>query len=77
MWGKDHYKTFDGDIYQFPGICEYNLASDCHSSFQDFSVHVQKEKGSTGKVTVSKVMVTIKDLPIQLTKQIITVAGEM
>lgn len=77
MWGKDHYKTFDGDIYQFPGICEYNLASDCHSSFQDFSVHVQKEKDNTGKVTVSKVMVTIKDLPIQLTKQIITVTGEM
>ncbi|XP_062402502.1 mucin-2-like [Sardina pilchardus] len=77
MWGEHHYKTFDGDVYQFPGMCDYNLASDCHSSFQDFSVHVKKNMDNKGKITVSQVMVTIKDLPIHLTKQMVMVGGEM
>ncbi|KAL2093190.1 hypothetical protein ACEWY4_010502 [Coilia grayii] len=77
MWGKDHFKTFDGDVYQFPGMCEYNLASDCHSSFQDFSVHVKKKVDDKEQVTVSQVMVTIKDLPILLTKEMISVGEEI
>ncbi|XP_076123315.1 uncharacterized protein muc2.1 [Alosa pseudoharengus] len=77
MWGGHHYKTFDGDVYQFPGMCEYNLASECHSSFHDFSVHVKKKMDDKGKITVSQVTVTIKDLPIHLTKQLIMVGGEI
>ncbi|KAG5273591.1 hypothetical protein AALO_G00153190 [Alosa alosa] len=77
MWGGHHYKTFDGDVYQFPGMCDYNLASECHSSFQDFSVHVKKKMDDKGKITVSQVTVTIKDLPIHLTKQLIMVGGEI
>ncbi|XP_042561395.1 mucin-2-like isoform X2 [Clupea harengus] len=77
MWGRDHFKTFDGDVYQFPGMCEYNLASDCHSSFQDFSIHIKKRVDDKGQITVSRIMVTIKELPIQLTKQLIMVGGEI
>ncbi|XP_073327912.1 mucin-2-like [Pagrus major] len=73
-WGREHFKTFDGDVYQFPGKCEYNLASDCHESFQEFSVHM-KRKEHDGNPTVSYVVVTINDLSFHLGKSLVTVNG--
>uniref|UniRef100_A0A673ZQW1 VWFD domain-containing protein n=1 Tax=Salmo trutta TaxID=8032 RepID=A0A673ZQW1_SALTR len=79
-WGREHFKTFDGDVYQFPGTCEYNLASDCHSeSYQEFSVHL-KRNGATeaeGNPTVKHVVVTINDLVLHLTKTQVAVNGEI
>ncbi|XP_068459808.1 mucin-2-like [Clinocottus analis] len=72
-WGREHFKTFDGDVYQFPGTCEYNLVSDCHDSYyQEFSVHM-KRVAKDGNPTVSHVVVTINDLLFHLTKDVITV----
>ncbi|TNN87029.1 Mucin-2 [Liparis tanakae] len=71
-WGREHFKTFDGDVYQFPGTCEYNLVSDCHESYKEFSVHM-KRKDSDGNPAVSHVVVTINDLLFYLTKDMITV----
>ncbi|XP_070763114.1 mucin-2-like, partial [Enoplosus armatus] len=71
-WGREHFKTFDGDVYQFPGMCEYNLASDCHDAYREFSVHI-KRKESDGNPTVSYVVVTINDLSFHLTKSLVAV----
>ncbi|XP_045897830.1 mucin-2-like, partial [Micropterus dolomieu] len=71
-WGREHFKTFDGDVYQFPGMCEYNLASDCHESYHEFSVHMKREEND-GNPTVSYVVVTINDLLFHLTKSQVTV----
>ncbi|XP_061891631.1 mucin-2-like [Entelurus aequoreus] len=71
-WGREHFKTFDGDVYQFSGPCEYNLASDCHMSIQEFSVHIRREQND-GNPTVRYVMVTINDLTFHLTKEVVTV----
>lgn len=27
LWGKDHFRTFDGTFFQFPGDCTYKLAA--------------------------------------------------
>ncbi|KAM9376054.1 mucin-2-like [Pholidichthys leucotaenia] len=75
-WGREHFKTFDGDVYQFPGMCEYNLVSDCHESYQEFSVHM-KRKENDGIPTVSYVTVTINDLMIHMSKGLINVNGEL
>ncbi|XP_072241241.1 mucin-2 [Leuresthes tenuis] len=72
MWGREHFKTFDGEVYQFPGMCEYNLVSDCHESYQEFSVHM-KRKENDGNSTVSYVGVTINDLSFHLSKSLVTV----
>uniref|UniRef100_A0A3Q3MT91 Mucin-2-like n=1 Tax=Labrus bergylta TaxID=56723 RepID=A0A3Q3MT91_9LABR len=61
-------------VYQFPGMCEYNLASDCHSPYQEFSVHM-KRKDNDGNPTVGYVVVTINDLSFHLTKTLVTVNG--
>ncbi|XP_071344358.1 mucin-2-like [Trachinotus anak] len=73
-WGSGHYKTFDGDVYEFPGMCEYNLASDCHETYREFSVHM-KRKEQDGSTIVSYMVVTINDLSFHLSKSLITVNG--
>ncbi|XP_036390592.1 mucin-2-like [Megalops cyprinoides] len=74
-WGKHHFKTFDGDVYQFPGMCEYNLASDCHQSYLEFSVHMKRAQVDSHPI-ISRVVVTIKDLVIVVTKNQVIVNGE-
>ncbi|XP_075883254.1 mucin-2-like [Nelusetta ayraudi] len=71
-WGSQHFKTFDGDVFQFPGMCEYNLVSDCRSAFQEFSVHMRR-KENHGSPTVSHVVVTINELSVHLSKTVVTV----
>ncbi|KAI4825293.1 hypothetical protein KUCAC02_020979 [Chaenocephalus aceratus] len=56
----------------FPGTCEYNLASDCHESYQEFSVHMRRTV-KDGNPTVSHVVVTINDLLFYLSKDMVTV----
>lgn len=73
-WGSQHFKTFDGDVFQFPGMCEYNLVSDCRSAFQEFSVHMRR-KENHGSPTVSHVVVTINELSVHLSKTVVTVDG--
>ncbi|KAG7245446.1 hypothetical protein INR49_010897 [Caranx melampygus] len=75
-WGRGHFKTFDGDVYQFPGMCEYNLASDCHETYQEFSVHLKRTE-KDGNPTVSYVVVIINDLSFHLSKNLVFVNDEL
>lgn len=65
---------FDGDMYQFPGLCEYNLVSDCHESFLEFAVHIKRTEND-GNPTISYMVVTINDLSLHFTKSLVTVNG--
>ncbi|KAM4723113.1 mucin-2-like [Rhinophrynus dorsalis] len=69
-WGHFHYKTFDGDFYQFPGLCTYNLASDYRN--HEFSVHI-KRSTDTGQPLIKKIIATIKDIVIQMNSSSILV----
>ncbi|XP_014915776.1 mucin-2-like [Poecilia latipinna] len=66
-WGRQHFKTFDGDVFQFPGLCEYNLVKDCRKSENKFSVHIRREEND-GNITISYVVVTISENTFTLTK---------
>ncbi|MEQ2279610.1 hypothetical protein AMECASPLE_011227 [Ameca splendens] len=74
-WGREHFKTFDGDVYQFPGMCEYNLVSDCHESYQGFSVHIKRTE-KDGNPTITYLAVTINELLFHLSKSWVTVNYE-
>ncbi|GAA6093702.1 mucin-2-like isoform X2 [Tachysurus ichikawai] len=76
MWGNFHFKMFDGDLYQFQGTCEYNLVSDCHGPVQSFSVHV-KRSGTPGISKVTRVLVTIGGIAIELTKNLVMVNNDI
>ncbi|XP_028649003.2 mucin-5AC-like [Erpetoichthys calabaricus] len=41
-WGKYHIKMFDGEVYQFPGTCNYVLTSQCGSAYEDFNIQIRR-----------------------------------
>nr|XP_034491164.1 mucin-2 [Marmota flaviventris] len=77
-WGDFHYKTFDGDVFRFPGLCDYNFASDCRDSYKEFAVHLKRSQGQGGgHAQVESILLTIKDDTIYLTHQLVVVNGAM
>ncbi|KAL0155886.1 hypothetical protein M9458_050149, partial [Cirrhinus mrigala] len=76
MWGNFHFKTFDGDFYQFPGTCEYNLVSECQSLTRQFSVYVNRTEQRTENPKVTRVLVTINDITVEITTNQVKVNGE-
>ncbi|XP_041445536.1 mucin-2-like [Xenopus laevis] len=75
-WGNFHYKTFDGVIYQFPGTCNYNLASDCGDSYHEFSVHIQRSTENNSPI-INHILMQIKDVTIELRRDSEKLNGEM
>ncbi|XP_040464782.1 mucin-2 [Falco naumanni] len=76
-WGNNHFKTFDGDIYQFPGMCEYNFASDCRESYKEFSVHIQRAHNSNNHPEIQYILITIKDFTVYLRPKLAVVDGRI
>eukprot|EP00069_Balaena_mysticetus_P005820 bmy_05002T0 len=75
-WGDSHYKTFDGDVFRFPGLCDYNFASDCRDAYQEFAVHLKRGPGrSGGHPQVEYILLTVKDDTIYLTSQLTVLNG--
>ncbi|OCT81788.1 hypothetical protein XELAEV_18024296mg, partial [Xenopus laevis] len=75
-WGNFHYKTFDGVIYQFPGTCNYNLASDCGDSYREFSVHIQRSTENDSPI-INQILMQIKDVTIELRRDSEKLNGEI
>ncbi|XP_044922727.1 mucin-2 [Mustela putorius furo] len=77
-WGDFHYKTFDGDVFRFPGLCDYNFASDCRGPYKEFAVHLKRVSGREGgRPGLEYILLTIKDDTIYLTRQLVVVNGAM
>ncbi|KAG1684460.1 SCO-spondin [Nymphon striatum] len=43
VWGRYHYRTFDGKLYHFQGACTYLLTKDCAEN--TFSIFLQNSAG--------------------------------
>ncbi|XP_031969068.1 mucin-2 [Corvus moneduloides] len=76
-WGNNHFKTFDGDVYQFPGICEYNFVSDCREAYREFSVHIQRALNSNGHPEIQYILMKIKDIMVYLKPNLVVVDGRI
>ncbi|KAL6085445.1 hypothetical protein STEG23_022751, partial [Scotinomys teguina] len=77
-WGDFHYKTFDGDVFRFPGLCDYNFASDCRDSYKEFAVHLKRGLDKAGgQPRIESILITIKDDTIYLTHKLAVVNGAM
>uniref|UniRef100_A0A8V0ZX22 Mucin 2, oligomeric mucus/gel-forming n=1 Tax=Gallus gallus TaxID=9031 RepID=A0A8V0ZX22_CHICK len=76
-WGNNHFKTFDGDIYQFPGMCEYNFVSDCQDSYREFSVHIQRALNSNNHPEIQYILITVTDFTVYLKPKLAVVDGRI
>ncbi|XP_072127461.1 mucin-2 [Mobula birostris] len=75
-WGNNHFKTFDGDVYQFPGTCDYNFVTDCNSQYKEFSIHI-KRTISKGHPKIHGITAKIKDIVIYMTPKFTVISDEI
>nr|XP_054295091.1 mucin-5AC [Pongo pygmaeus] len=73
-WGNFHYKTFDGDVFRFPGLCNYVFSEHCGAAYEDFNIHLRRSQESAVP-TLSRVLMKVDGVVIQLTKGSVLVNG--
>ncbi|XP_075043963.1 uncharacterized protein LOC142103722 [Mixophyes fleayi] len=73
-WGNYHFKTFTGDVYHFPGTCNYVFASHCKSSHEDFNIQIRRSVTNSGPV-ISHVTAMIDGVVVEILNKNITMDG--
>ncbi|KYO22187.1 hypothetical protein Y1Q_0000773 [Alligator mississippiensis] len=73
-WGNFHFKTFDGDIFQFPGLCNYIFASNCKASYEDFNIQIRRSI-IENTTLISHISLKLDGVAIELTRNTTVVNG--
>ncbi|XP_041417843.1 mucin-5AC-like, partial [Xenopus laevis] len=66
-WGNNYFKTLDGDIFYFPGECNYLFSSNCKSVTEDFNIQI-RHSVVKGLPTVSHIGMKIEGVFIEFTE---------
>ncbi|XP_025912778.1 mucin-5AC-like [Apteryx rowi] len=74
-WGNFHFKTFDGDIFRFPGLCNYVFASHCNAAYEDFNIQIRRTVvGNTP--AISHITMKLEGVAAELTKEAVTINSD-
>ncbi|NWW99935.1 MUC5A protein, partial [Caloenas nicobarica] len=71
-WGNFHFKTFDGDIFSFPGLCNYVFASHCNAPYEDFNIQLRRIVVENAP-TINHITMKIEGVAAELTKDVIMI----
>ncbi|XP_044125174.1 mucin-5AC-like [Bufo gargarizans] len=73
-WGNFHFKNFDGDIFYFPGTCNYVYASHCKGAYEDFNIQMRRTIVD-GVPVIDKISMKIDGLVVQIDHNTVSVNG--
>lgn len=68
-WGDPHYTTFDGEKYDFQGLCKYRMVEPCKDfgSMPDFNVVTKNRPIKRPNVSITKYLdIKVYGFDIQL-----------
>ncbi|XP_042670998.1 mucin-5AC [Centrocercus urophasianus] len=74
-WGNFHFKNFDGDIFYFPGVCNYIFTSNCKSPYEDFNIQIRRTTGENATV-ITHVIMRLEGAVVELTRTSVLVNGK-
>ncbi|XP_045342332.1 mucin-5B [Leopardus geoffroyi] len=74
-WGDFHYKTFDGDVFRFPGLCNYVLSMHCGAAYEDFNVQVRRGLAGS-RPTITHIILKTQGLVLEASNGSILINGQ-
>ncbi|XP_063800261.1 mucin-6 [Pseudophryne corroboree] len=71
-WGNNHFFTFDNDLYEFTGSCNYVFATVCDSNTPEFNVQVQRSSGTS----ITRIIIQVGPINVVVKGNTVTIKGK-